>query len=80
MIKHLLFGFSEQVEMIWQQCPCLDRHGSVVCQVLEPGDKISTIFCIQKVLPSFNTRAHDMMEYPRGLPEADKHLRELTVA
>jgi len=61
MIKHLLFGFSEQVE-------------------IEPGDKISTIFCIQKVLPSFNTRAHDMMEYPRGVPEADKHLSELTVA
>jgi len=48
--------------------------------VLEPGDKVISIFCVQEDLPSFNTPAHDMMEYLWALPEADKRLSELTVA
>jgi hypothetical protein len=52
----------------------------VICQVLEPGDKITPIFGVEEDLPSFNTPAHDMMEYPGGLPKADKRLSEGIVA
>jgi len=52
----------------------------VICQVLEPGDKIISICGVQEDLPSFNTPAHDMMEYSGSLPKADKRLIKLTVA
>jgi hypothetical protein len=66
--------------MIWQQRPGIHGHGSVLCQVPEPGDKIISICCVQEDLLSFNTPAHDMMEHPGSLPKADKRLIELTLA
>jgi hypothetical protein len=35
--------------------------------VPEPGDKIISIFSVQEDLPSFNTPAHDMLEYAGGV-------------
>jgi len=66
--------------MILSKGPGIHGHGSVVCQVLEPGDTIIPIFCVEEDLPSFNTPAHDMMEYSGSLPKADKRLIKLTVA
>jgi len=36
-------------------------------QVLEPGDKIIPIVVVEEDLSSFNTPAHDVMEYSRGV-------------
>jgi hypothetical protein len=64
----VLVGLAQEVEMVVYQRPGIHVHGSFLCQVPEPGNTIISIFCVQKYLPSFNTPAHDMMEYAGGLP------------
>ena len=51
-----------------KQCPGIDVHRIIVCQLGQATKEIAPVFVVQEYPFSFTTPAHDMMQGTRGLP------------